>query len=90
MLLTGALSPANTVIEAPHSGEYSAIVTADFDDGSQIQSRPVVVTIKGRNGGVVAIVLILAAVGAGVWYASVRGQRRSIERKGPVREEEDD
>lgn len=80
----------STMIEAPHSGEYSAIVTADFDDGSQIQSRPVVVTIKGRNGGAVAVVLILAAVGAGVWYASVRGQRRATERRGPVTEEEDD
>jgi hypothetical protein len=80
----------SSMIEAPHAGEYSAIVTASFEDGSQIQSRPVIVTVKGRNGGVVAIVLILAAVGAGVWYASVRGQRRAIERKGPVKDEEDD
>ena len=55
----------STMIQAPRAGEYSAIVTADFEDGSQIQSRPVIVTIKGRNGGVIAVVLILAALGAG-------------------------
>ena len=79
----------STMIEAPGSGEYSAIVTADFEDGSQIQSRPVVVTVKGRNGGVVAVVLILAVIGGGLWYASVRGQRRNLDRKNMAREEDD-
>lgn len=80
---------SSSSIEAPRSGQYTAIVRADFEDGTEAESLPFGVTVKGRNSGVFFVLLALAVIIGGVWYASVRGRRRHLDHPNYVKEDDD-